>query len=285
MTAHTITRSDVVERSSLLPGFPRVVSEILATLDDPDSSTETLAHHVEHDPVIAGRLLSLANTAGMRPRSRVGIRDIYTAISLLGTNRVREMALVSSIAGFVDDIGAGGISPTFWQHSIAVGVCCQELAQHTAAPTSATTALIGGLLHDIGQLWLYRFDPAGYRANWGTALEHEIGIEEAERERFAVDHSIIGGWLAEHWCLPADIVSGIRHHHAPDAALTEPLVPLLHVAEVLSNALDLTGRKENRVTAISAPACTRLGLVWDASVRPLFGCMEARTRHAMAVFV
>lgn len=271
-------------RSVALPGFPRVISDILATLDDPESSTETLAHHVEHDPVITARVLSIANAAGTRTRSRSGIRDIYTAISLIGTNRVREMAVISSIAGFVDDIGADGISPTFWQHSIAVGVCCEELVLHTAVPASATAALIAGLLHDIGQLWIYRFDAEGYRASWGEVLGHDVGIEDAEREHFGVDHCSIGAWLAEYWTLPSDICNAIRHHHAPDVALGEPLVPLLHVAEVLSNALDLTGREENRVTAISTPACEKLGLVWDDSVHPLFGRMEARSRHANAIF-
>jgi HD-like signal output (HDOD) protein len=163
-------------------------------------------------------------------------------------------------------------------------VCSEELALHTAAPASASAALIAGLLHDVGQLWLYRFKADSFSQAWPHALANGIGIEQAERERFGVDHSVIGAWLAEHWTLPANIVTAIRCHHAPEQALGEPLVPVVHVAEVVSNALDLTGREENHVTSISSAACSALGLTWDESARVLFGRMEARSRHANALF-
>ncbi len=103
-------------------------------------------------------------------------------------------------------------------------------------------------------------------------------------ERFGVDHAEIGAWLAEHWKLPTSLISGIRHHHDAGTESYELLVPLLHVAEVLSNALDLGGRAENRVTRISSTACSRLGIVWDENIRPLFGRIEARSAHATSIF-
>jgi len=53
---------------------------------------------------------------------------------------------------------------------------------------------------------------------------------------------------------------------------------------VLSNALDLGGRDENRVTPLSSAACQQLGLVWDAEIHPLLGRIEARSRHANTFF-
>ena len=99
-----------------------------------------------------------------------------------------------------------------------------------------------------------------------------------------MDHATIGAWLAENWTLPQSIVSAIRHHHDAGTDSDELLVPLLHIAEVLSNALDLGGRAENRVTLISSSACSRLGIVWDENIRPLFGRIEARSSHANRVF-
>lgn len=282
MAARLLTQDEVIERSSMLPGFPRIIAEILATLDDPETNLKVLVGHISHDPVIAARVLSLANRAATGTRRQPPIHDIFTATSLIGMGSVREMALISSTASFVDDIAPDDPSPMLWSHSVAVGVCSEELALYTSAPPSV--ALIAGLLHDIGQLWLYRFYADSFNAAWQQALNHNIGIEEAERARFGVDHSTIGAWLTDHWSLSADIGAAIRYHHDPESALDEPLVPLVHVAEVLSNALDLTDRDENRVTAISSAACLKLGLVWDADIRPLFGRMEARSRHANAFF-
>jgi len=284
MKNYKVTHGEVIKHSAELPGFPAVITRILATLDDPESTTEMLVAHIVRDPVIAARVISLANAAAKQTQRRSAISNISTATSLIGTNRVREMAIVSSVAGFFEGIAPAGMATSFWQHSVAVGVCCEELALHTATPASSSAALVAGLLHDVGQLWLFHFDAEAYRAAWSNALTHSIGIEEAERERFGVDHSNIGAWLAEHWSLPVNIVAAIRRHHAPDAALTEPLVPLVHVAEVLSNALDLTAREENRVTSISSAACRALDLNWNESVRPLFGRMEARSHHANAFF-
>ena len=284
METNIVTREEVVERSAELPAFPRIVSEIIATLDDPEANFKVLVDHIAHDTVIAARVLSLANVASGHSRRQSSVSDIYTATSMIGTGRVREMAIISSIGGFVDGVAAGGLSDAFWQHSVAVGVCSEELARHTALPGSAGAALIAGLLHDVGQLWLYRFNPEMFRMAWRDALSSATGIEAVEHEHFGADHSIIGAWLAEHWALPAGIVAAIQHHHCPDDALMEPLVPLVHVAEVLSNALDLTERDENRVTSLSPAACRRLGLAIDTDIQSLFGRMEARSRHANALF-
>ena len=62
------------------------------------------------------------------------------------------------------------------------------------------------------------------------------------------------------------------------------LVALIHVAEVISDALDLAHSSDSRVTHISAPACDLLGIVWNTDVQALFGRIEARSRHANAFF-
>ena len=284
MTIATVTQDEVIERSKTLPGFPLVIRQILEILDDPEANTEMLAACIEHDPIVTARVLSVANIAATGSRRQTSINDIFTATSLIGLNRVREMAMLSSIGHFVGEIAPSGAAATFWQHSVAVGICSEELALHTAAPASSSAALIAGLLHDVGQLWLYRFNPDVFHEAWTQARSHGVGIEEAERDAFGVDHSLIGGWLAEHWSLPQNIAAAIRHHHAPDANVSDSLVPLVHVAEVLSNALDLTSRGENRVVNISSAACRMLGLTWDESIRPLFGRMEARSSHANAFF-
>ncbi len=280
MIKNSITRDEVVERINTLHSFPLIVTQLLATMEDPDVNLNVLVKHIEHDPLIAARVLSRANKAGSRTRHAKAIQDIFTATSLIGINQVREMAIMGSIVGFFDDLAPDGMSITFWRHSIDVGVCSEELA--LATTISASAALVAGLLHDIGQLCLYRLDPGAFRSVWDKVHSHHIGIEQAENETFGVDHSEIGAWMAESWSLPTNIVAAIRHHHLPDPALDELLVPIVHIAEVLTNALDLTNRTENSVTHISSAACLALGLTWSRDVRPMFGRMEARSRHANA---
>jgi HD-like signal output (HDOD) protein len=167
---------------------------------------------------------------------------------------------------------------------VAVGVCCEELAQHVEACVSPAVALITGLLHDIGQLWLYHLNPALTQACQRDSAARRVGVEVLEREHFGIDHATIGAWLAAHWALPTEVIAAICGHHQPDAMLDTPLVALVHVAEILSSALDLTGRSENHVTTMSSAAYQSLGLVWDDDIRRLFSRIEARANHATAFF-
>jgi len=284
MSSATLTRELVIKGSRSLPSFPVVITEILAALDDPDGNFDFLVHAISRDPIISARVLSVANTVAMRGTRDAEVCDIAMATALIGINRVRHITLISSLSTFVAGASRSGMPSSFWQHSVAVGVCCEELARHIIAPVAPATALVAGLLHDIGQLWLYHFNAQAVQACWREATAKAIGIDELERKYFGADHSLIGAWLAESWHLPTDIVAAIGGHHQPDAALGVTLVPLVHVAEVLSNALDLAGRAENRVTHLSSAACEQLGLVWNDDIRALFGRIEARSSHANAFF-
>jgi putative nucleotidyltransferase with HDIG domain len=284
MSSATLTRELVIKGSRSLPSFPVVITEILAALDDPDGNFDFLVYAISRDPIISARVLSVANTVAMRGTRDAEVCDIAMATALIGINRVRHITLISSLSTFVAGASRSGMPSSFWQHSVAVGVSCEELARHIIAPVAPAAALVAGLLHDIGQLWLFNFNAQAAQACWHEATAQAIGVDVLERKYFGVDHSAIGAWLAESWHLPADIVAAIAGHHQHEAAPGSTLVPLVHVAEVLSNALDLACRAENRVTHLSSTACEQLGLVWNDDIRALFGRIEARSSHANAFF-
>jgi putative nucleotidyltransferase with HDIG domain len=289
MNPAPINQAEVVKLCAQLPSFPLLINKILAAVNDTNGNLNQLAGYIEQDPVIAARVLSLANRSGSRTRYRPEILDLYTAISLIGMGNIREMALVSSITGFsTGNLGAKVPEP-FWQHCVAVSVCTQELARlFDTTRITSEAALVAGLLHDIGKLWLYSFRPDEYQQVWLDARARQVGIEEAEQAAFGVDHALIGAWITQHWGMPEGISRAIKYHHAPGQACDDPLVALLHIGEVMTNALDLGGGKENRVTYISTAACEKLGLIWGCEARPdfisLFGRIRARALHANALF-
>lgn len=279
MDVPDITRDTVLANRDALPVFPRVINEVLATLDDPDANLNLLVSHVGRDPILAARVYSLANAAASRRRCDAKVRDLYTATSLIGLSRLRETTIITSLAGFLRSALPPALSPGFWEHSVATGICSRQIAFH--ARPSGDIALITGLLHDIGQLWMFRFEPEDFMAAWHVAERREKTIDAAERECFGVDHAEIGAWLAESWGLPAPVCEAIFSHHKPDSTLHEPLVAVVHVAEVLSSALDLGGSA--RIDYLSAGACDMLGLRWDESAESLFGRIDA-VSHFVATY-
>ncbi len=241
-------------------------------LDDPDANIHRLVTHIQRDPVLAGRVFSQANAAATRTRHDANVRDLYSATSLIGLTALRQTVILTSLAGFLRGALPSGLSPAFWEHAAATGIGAQQVAAHANLPSDS--ALIAGLLHDIGQLWLYRFEPEAFSEVWRQVRARTVTIIDAERAQFGVDHTEVGFWLAESWGLPPAVCAAIRRHHSPDKALDEPLVAVVHIAEVLSNALDL-GSGDARVPYLSEKVCEQLKLSWDESVEAMFGRIDA----------
>lgn len=267
-----ITRDDVRRNQHLLPAFPRTIERMLATLDDPDANLNLLVSLIERDPALIASILEQANAVAVRARPDMRICNLFTATSLIGLARVRRSVIATSMAGFLRGVLPPGLAGHFWEHSCAVGVCAQQLAVHCHRPSDI--ALIAGMLHDVGQLWLYRQSPESYIAASDERRRENCTIEQAERRHFGVDHAVVGAWLSEDWGLPRDLQLAIRYHHDPDRTPGEPLIALTHVAEVLSAALGLNG-DDSRVTNLSPQACATLKLEWDESTNSLFGRIEA----------
>ncbi len=278
-----LTPAIIIERADALPAFPQVVTDILATLDNDNASLRTLASHIERDPVITAKIFAQVNSAAMHSRSSAAPRDVYTAISLVGLSNIRRIVLSHSTVSFLRDLPKSALSSHFWEHSIAVGICAQELAR--TCLVSSEYSLVAGLLHDVGQLWMACFFPEELKRIHYAIIAQKVNIIDAERQLFnGLDHAEIGATLAAHWGLPANVVAAIRHHHAPDAGLPDTLVAVTHVAEVLSNALDLTAREDNQVGYLSPQACELLAIDWEEDHSRLFGEIEARTEYACATF-
>ncbi len=273
-----LTESEIIEHVALLPAFPGVVNDILATLEDDNATLGALIQLVGRDPVITARVLSIANAAALGGRNPRELHDMQVAVSMIGLSRVREIVLAVSLAKFSQE---SRMSSFFWEHSIAVGVAAQELARE--AHFSVDLALVGGLLHDIGQLWMARFYPLEFQMVRMALETSERDVLEVERAYFGMDHCMVGRILASFWKLPPAVVEAVAHHHDKHPPAGK-LLAATHVAEAIANALDLARHEQARVNYLSASACAELGLDWTQDINYLFGRIEARTRYLCRTF-
>ncbi len=274
-----LKESEIVERSALLPAFPCIVNDILETLDDDNATIGALIQLVGRDPVITARVLSIANAAAMAGRNQRDVRDMQVAVSLIGLAKLREIVLAVSIAEFSRESRMGHY---FWEHSVAVGIAAQELAR--IGHCSPDFALVCGLLHDIGQLWMARCYPLEFQmVRMSMERTPEMDILDAERNHFGIDHCAIGRLLAMAWRLPVSVIAAIQHHHDvhPPA---DKLVAATHVAEAVANALDLSRHDQASVSKLSTASCDLLGIDWKDDLNYLFGKIEARSRHLARIF-
>lgn len=269
-----ISKNQVLDTAAELPVFPRIINEILHTIDDPNFNFNALVKHVSHDPVLTGQVFSIANQAATHIHHDLQINDLYKATSLVGIMKLQKMVILASMSNHFESASSGDLPEMLWARSLATGLCAQHVAAFSGISDDA--ALIAGLLHNVGKLWLHRFLPQAYRSVLEQQERSSAHPCQIEREAFGVDHAMIGSWLAEFWSLPPQITDAILHYCDPDKVEGNPYVDAVHVAEVIGNALDLA--PNSSVTYLSDGACNRLGLAWDERAEDLFGTIEASIR-------
>ena len=265
-----IQASEIIGQLHALPAFPAVVTRILETLDDEHAALGVLEQYLLSDPVISARILAAANRL-VRHSGREAVGDIHTAVSYLGLNQVHDIVVSTSLLDFVKNSHCTSV---FWERSLAVGLCAQELAPWVGE--SQGRALVAGLLHEVGVLWLNVCHPREYKQVLIEQQLRDSDIVEAERALLGMDHTEIGRLLAGHWGLPADIVQAIADHHRPPPGPLAPLTGITHLAAVICSGLDLPFQPGNEVRQVSSDALRALGPDWEERMPELLGRLEVR---------
>lgn len=216
-----------------LPTLPTVVAKLIELVNNPKTSASTLSKLISSDQVLTARILKLANSAFYGfPRK---IATVNLAIVVLGFNAVKDLALsvwvIDQFSGFAGnsffDINA------FWEHSIGCGVAGKMMARKFGYRVSGE-AFVAGVLHDIGKVVLSQYLKREFEEINRLVHKRDILFLEAEMEVLGVTHAQLGGWLAERWGLPGQLVESITYHHEPHKAKKNPeLTALVHFSDIL----------------------------------------------------
>jgi putative nucleotidyltransferase with HDIG domain len=210
---------DRLEKDKLLiPSMPVVATQCMGILEDPNQTFAAVGNLVGKDPVLASRVLRLANSAAFPGKSQVTTLD--QAIARMGTEGLKlaliNYAMYQAFSSRDERIQAAfrGI----WEHSLAVALIARELSVRLKPPSPLEpgTAYLAGLLHDVGKPVV-----------GALLLEAEklISTKEAAfnwishgvwKRVVAGSHRRVGTGLARKWNLPAAIVRAIEFSNSLD---------------------------------------------------------------------
>jgi putative nucleotidyltransferase with HDIG domain len=208
--------------------------EVNKLLKDYNTSINTLADRIEKDQAITAKILKLVNSSFYGFRSKIG--NIRHAVSLLGFNTVRNAVVsVALIDSFSSKSGSSGFDFTdFWSHSVAVAITSKYLAEKTRLHTP-DDCFIGGLLHDIGIVVIAQYFRKSSEHIWAAMQNQNLSFHEAEKAEGAFDHAEIGGYLAQKWHLPPDLIEVIRcHHHVKKNVQNLNFLLIVHTANIVA---------------------------------------------------
>jgi HD-like signal output (HDOD) protein len=194
-------REFALSAADRMPFAPVVFQRTLALFSKGDEvSVGELAGVVEHDVVIAGSLLSIANSTLY---SRTGsVCSVRNAIARIGIYKTRDVLLGLSISRAFRAIRLPKTwsSARFNTHSLATAILTDLLVQR--APTeNAEWAFLAGFLHDIGLLLIATAFPDQSLDIADAGSDYQL--IERERELLGFTHFEIGADLLVRWNCPA----------------------------------------------------------------------------------
>jgi two-component system cell cycle response regulator len=215
---------ELLKRSDRLPTLPAVALKILELARKEDLTVSDMEAVISADPPLSAKVLQLINSPFYSlPRKVTSVRQ---AISLLGTNSVKNLALGFSLVRSNSRTKPAGFDyPGFWKKSI-IGAVSGKLLARGVPGVSGEDCFFLGLLQDIGVLALNQVTPRRYLAVLRAKRERQLSLEEAEREVLGLDHAEAGSLLLDNWGLPEVFQLPIRYHHEPERLGNPGLLPL-----------------------------------------------------------
>ena len=136
-----LTLDLLVEETSTVYSLPLFYERLNEAINHPRCSTYDISRIITEDQGLTARLLRLANSPMFGCYAKVD--SITKAVTIIGTQQLRDLALAASVMGIFRDIPEDLLNMTsFWRHSIACGI----IARHGGLRLSVRGDFGGGRL-------------------------------------------------------------------------------------------------------------------------------------------
>jgi len=187
-----------------LPSFPDVALRVRKALQDDDVSADTITRIVGAEPVLAGRLLQLANAAAVNVCSK-RVTDLRAAVARAGFDLVRGSAVAFAMSQLTRAEALKGIREPLhglWQRSALMAAMAGVLARRLTKVNSDAAAL-AGILHGVVKLYILVKtveDPTLFSDTDACARIEQLW------------HANVAKALLENWDMAEDVVAAVHPH-------------------------------------------------------------------------
>ena len=235
--------------SVTLPSLPEIALYINSALDNDNLSAKKLAQIIQMDPIIAARIVQVANSALYINSGKSD--SIQNAIARIGLESIRNivMGVVLRDLFMPDTELVVHKMAQFYEHSIRIGVICYELAKQIPG-FKPDRAFLFGLLHDIGVI------PILVVADSHTHLAHKASNIDTVLTQLK---SHIGGMVLQQWQFDKDLINNAKQAYNWKRDITKAdYCDIVQVA--LKHSHLVGGEKIDGPELFDLPAFKRLGL-------------------------
>jgi putative nucleotidyltransferase with HDIG domain len=226
----------ILNKIDAVPTLPIIATQLTNALQSKNSSSKEVAEIVKNDQALTVKVLKLVNSPFYGFSQK--ITTIQRAITLLGFDMISSLSLSISIFDVVhkNDNSKGFKPEEFWKHSLGVAITSQIIAESISFAESESV-FVAGLLHDIGKVIEVYFMTEEFNEIVELLKKGEKYID-AEKKVLGVDHTYIGGVVANTWNLPQELINPIKHHHQYNKSLSIhadclTITAIVHLADIL----------------------------------------------------
>lgn len=241
MAFSDITRyslSELVDNTSTVYSLPLFYQRLNEAINHPRTSVNDIANIITEDQGLTARLLKLSNSPMFGYFGKVD--SINRAVTIIGTQQLRDLALAVSVMGVFKGIPEDLLSmASFWRHSIACGIVSRSLAIWRRE-ANVERFFLAGMLHDIGQLVMATAMPVMVRQMIEQTRNETRNYFDVEKEQLGYNHAEAGSELLKEWGIPLNISEPVGCHHAPGKSEQFPMESaLIHSSDVICHGLML----------------------------------------------
>lgn len=241
-------------------------------MQEPNQSLDNIANALGLEPLIATKLLHLANSA-LYSAGSGEIRSLKAAISRLGLDIVRTTSLAIAMSQLLrskDMATFSELTRTLWEHSMRTASAAHVIARQLTR-IKPDEAMLAGLVHDLGAFYML------YRATQYPELRAR---PDTVRYLIIQWHESIGHTLLLALGLPEDLAEAVRDHDQPrqsPPAAPRTLSDVVYVANLIAG-----GTHEWLHQDAERGSAERQTL--DPAYLALLGEIEEHTQEMLATF-
>lgn len=192
-------REKIASNHIILPSLPQIALRVRQITQQDDASVEELSKMIGRDAAISARLVKVANSAFNR--GTLPVKTVKAAIIRLGIELVKTLVTQLSILQVMNSNNRS-LMAGFVKDSLYIGAIAAALAERHPH-LDGETALLGGLVHDIGRLPLHD-GLEQIRETKGNRM-----IQRALTDRL---HGRVGALLLTEWGFPEELVAVAADH-------------------------------------------------------------------------
>jgi HD-like signal output (HDOD) protein len=260
-----------MQKDVALPEIPSIVFELNEVVANPLSSADQMAQVINRSPSLTALLLKIVNSSFYGLPSKVD--RVSLAVTLIGTRELSALALGISVLSIFRNIPKSLLNmKSFLQHSLACGIIARLLAaQKNLRQTEQM--FTAGLLHDLGRLILFIHFPDDALGVLRCSRTTAACLHAVEKKLLGCDHAAIGRYLLNRWRLPLALENTVAFHHTPAEAPDPAPAAIVHLADIMVNALGFGTSGARLVPPLDARA-------WDTLELPA-GSLETVVAQAL----